>query len=233
MKKIFTFSIAIFISLSAFCAQTVLSISSTHFYRIRLVIDDRTYDQQNRSEVMIRNMDAGYHYIKIYQEKNRRPVLNGSGNNGMQLIYKGNIRIKSGFHTDIIINRFGKIFIDENRISFGYETDNDQDYDWQYNDRDNEAMNSRDFTQLKQTIRNGNFESTKLTIAKEAVGKNCFTSAQVKEIMELFSFENSKLELAKFAYRSTFDKENYFIVNDAFTFSSSKEELTKFMETSR
>ena len=51
--------------------------------------------------------------------------------------------------------------------------------------------------------------------------------------MLLFVFESNKLEVAKSAYRKTVDKQNYYQLNDALTFSSSKEELARFIRESR
>jgi hypothetical protein len=45
--------------------------------------------------------------------------------------------------------------------------------------------------------------------------------------MKLFSFEATKLEFAKYAYNKVSDKENYYLVNDAFQFESSIEELNE------
>jgi hypothetical protein len=46
--------------------------------------------------------------------------------------------------------------------------------------------------------------------------------------MLLFDFESTRLTFAKFAYKYTFDKGNYYKVNDAFQFESSIEELNQF-----
>ena len=51
--------------------------------------------------------------------------------------------------------------------------------------------------------------------------------------MLLFSFENNRLEIAKLAFRKTVDKQNYFMLNEALTFSSSKDELARFIRESR
>jgi hypothetical protein len=47
--------------------------------------------------------------------------------------------------------------------------------------------------------------------------------------MKLFSFESSRLEFAKFAYKYTWDINNYFLLNDAFDFESSIDELNKYI----
>lgn len=92
---------------------------------------------------------------------------------------------------------------------------------------------SRDaFEQALRSIDSKNFESSKLTIAKQVTSANCLLSRQVKEIMKLLTFESDRLEYAKYAYRYTWDLNNYFLLNDAFDFESSIEELNRFIRSS-
>ena len=86
-------------------------------------------------------------------------------------------------------------------------------------------MSSSSFNSAKQTISKQSFDDTKLTTAKQILKTNCLSAAQIKEIMLLFSFEATRLELAKFANDRCVDKNNYFLLNDAFQFESSVEEL--------
>jgi hypothetical protein len=90
-------------------------------------------------------------------------------------------------------------------------------------------MSTQDFNSAKQTIAGKSFEDSKLTIAKQIMNTNCLLSAQVKEIMLLFSFEDTRLELAKYAYGYTYDIGNYYKLNDAFTFESSIDELNAYI----
>jgi hypothetical protein len=94
-------------------------------------------------------------------------------------------------------------------------------------------MTPPDFEQAKRSIASKDFEDSKLTIAKQIIGSNCLLSSQVREIMLLFSFEDSRLEFAKYAYGYTLDLGNYFKVNDAFTFESSIDELNEYIQQYR
>lgn len=87
------------------------------------------------------------------------------------------------------------------------------------------------FATAKQSISSKSFEDSKLTIAKQIAGSNCLLCSQVKEIMMLFSFEDSRLEFAKLAYKHTFDIGNYFQLNDAFKFESSIDDLNQFINS--
>jgi hypothetical protein len=87
-----------------------------------------------------------------------------------------------------------------------------------------------DFADVCSSIRKQSFNSTRVTIARQIIqAKGCFSSRQVLDIVKLFDFEDSRLEIAKFAYAYTTDKENYYVVNDGFSFDSSKTELSRFI----
>lgn len=93
-------------------------------------------------------------------------------------------------------------------------------------------VSAEDFSNIRESIKRENFNSTKLTIAKQIIrSKQCFTTRQISELVKLFSFDDTRLELAKFAYEFTTDRENFYQIADVFTFSSSKEDLMKFLET--
>jgi hypothetical protein len=105
------------------------------------------------------------------------------------------------------------------------------DYDNNYGY--NQPMSDREFSQLLQSIDKEWMEANKLKSATQVVKNNSLTSAQVRQLVMLFSFESNKLELAKAAYQNTVDKKNYFIVNDAFSFSTSKDELARYTRNFR
>jgi hypothetical protein len=92
-------------------------------------------------------------------------------------------------------------------------------------------MDIADFDMMKQTISSKDFESTRLSIAKQVLQENCLFASQVTEVLTLFDFENTKLEFAKYAYGYTYDTGNYFKVNDAFEFESSVQELNNYISS--
>lgn len=93
------------------------------------------------------------------------------------------------------------------------------------------SVTVNDMNDIKSSINNASFDNTKITLAKQVLSaKKCFLVSQIKEILQLFSFESSKLEVAKYAYDYCSDKSNYYQVNDVFSFSSSKDDLTKYVQ---
>ncbi len=90
-------------------------------------------------------------------------------------------------------------------------------------------MSVESFNTAKSSISSKSFEDSKLTIAKQIVNNNCLLCSQVKEIMMIFGFEDTRLEFAKLAYKHTFDIGNYYQLNDAFKFESSIDDLNQFI----
>lgn len=92
-------------------------------------------------------------------------------------------------------------------------------------------MGDSDFADAKKSIAAKGFDDSRLTIAKQIIGSNCLLCSQIKELMELMSFEATKLDLAKFAWHHNLDKGNYYKLNDAFTFESSIDELNQYTQS--
>lgn len=87
------------------------------------------------------------------------------------------------------------------------------------------------FQQLKRTVENDSFDSSRLDLLESTLRTNFFTSHQIKELMTLLSFDSGRLQFAKSAYLRVVDPENYFVVRDSFSFSSSKSALTKYIDS--
>lgn len=93
------------------------------------------------------------------------------------------------------------------------------------------AMDQASFASAKKSIEDKGFDDTRLTLAKQVVKSNCMSSAQIKQVMEVFGFEETKLEFAKYAYDYCTDKNNYYMINDAFSFSTSIDDLNTYLES--
>ena len=94
-------------------------------------------------------------------------------------------------------------------------------------------MSRADFDSFKGSLTSKSFEDSKMTMAKQVLNSNCLTSSQVREVMGLFTYEQTKLDFAKYAYGHTYDIGNYFKVNDAFGYESSIDELNDYISTQR
>lgn len=251
MKKISTLLLSSMFSLSLLAFDgSRLSISTiSNTMNLKIEVDGRRQNMTDNS-VTIRNLGEGYHQVKIFRDRKNGNGFGSNNNSGFgrrsEMIYNSSVYLRRGFGLDIIVSRSGKVFTDESQIDQNDDYYGDDENDYQgnnYHGNNNNGggwdngygnvMNAREFEQVKEFIRKEWFENNRLTSTKVIIDKNNFTAQQAKDLALLFSFENNKLEIAKYAYRKTVDKQNYYIVNDAFGFSNSREELARFIRDVR
>ena len=233
MKTTSTLLMAVFISVASFAnpVQSKLSITVVGNKNIEIMVDNSRYQSQDNS-IVINSLQAGSHTIKVYNLKNKgRNIFR----NNAKLLYSSTIYVRPGYHVDITIDRNGKAIFNERAIrANGRNNDGNDDYrnDNRYNDRkdyNGRLVTAQTFSSMVQTLRREFSENSRLVLAKQLIDRNQFTSDQVKYMMQLFSFENARLELAKYAYRNTTDQRNYFVVYDALSYSNSKEQLADYI----
>ncbi len=92
------------------------------------------------------------------------------------------------------------------------------------------SVSSSDFSKMKAAVSAKTFADSKMTTAKQATKNKCLTCDQIKALMLLFTFEDDKLEFAQYAYDNCADRDNYYLLYDAFEFESSIDELNEYIE---
>ena len=238
MKTIFTLLLAT-ISTSVFAYDGgKLTISVASQKNVQVYVDGRVY-QDNDNNYVLNNIQPGNHTIKIYRTTNNnggygknRNVRNDRRND---LVYSSTVYVRPSYHVDIMINRFGKAMVDERVISNNNGDWDDEDYDnggysnggynnggydnGGYNNGNyNRAMSDQEFSQTLQKIKNQWFG--KLNYAKDVVNNNYFNTNQVRQILQVFSSENDKLELAKASYKNLVDPQNFKQLYNLFSYQS-------------
>jgi hypothetical protein len=92
-------------------------------------------------------------------------------------------------------------------------------------------MSADAFAKAKESVQSKNFSNAQLTVAKQIADANCLLVSQVKELMKIFDFEESRFEFAKYAYKHTCDIDNFYQVNDAFDFEGSITKLDEYIKS--
>lgn len=244
MKSIFTLLLAT-VSVSAFAYDGgKLTITVPSSKNIQVYVDGRAYQDNNNNTIVLNNVQPGNHSITVY--KNNRNG-NGYGNNGKDnrrnnnnrydqrdVLYNSNVYVRSSYHVDVMVNRFGKALVDERAINSKYGDDDDW-YDNNngsggYSNGYSQAMSDYDFNQLVQKIRSQWIG--KMSTARDGINNNYFNTYQVRQILEIFSSESDKLELAKLSYRNVVDKQNFRQLYDLFSYRS-QTELDQYLKESR
>ncbi|MGZ8559337.1 MAG: DUF4476 domain-containing protein [Chitinophagaceae bacterium] len=248
-------SIAVF---AAAKPKGILTVKSTDNADIRIVLDGKRFEP-NHNSIMLRGIDDGYHTIKIFRERSRGFFgSNGKRyelvyNNSIRVKRNTHlfITVERNGRISMQENRIKKDWDRQDRDwdnarnndrdrnnSHGRDDRNEKDYDFegdgQWDDYDNNegyasGMNDREFKTVLTSIDKEWLESNKFKSASQIVRSNSLTTAQVEQILLLFSVENNKLELAKQAYANTVDKNNYSRLYDVFSFNSSKKELERYI----
>lgn len=93
------------------------------------------------------------------------------------------------------------------------------------------AMSAGDFNSAVATIKKQSFEESKLKTAKQVVSANCLNTNQVMQIANLFSFDDNKLDFAKYAYDYCIEPQSYYKLNGIFSFSSNADELSDYVQS--
>jgi hypothetical protein len=95
-------------------------------------------------------------------------------------------------------------------------------------------LSEDEFRDIVRVVRAEGFDDNRKAIAKQAIaGKGRFLARQVRDLLRVFAFEETRLDLAMFAYEYTYDPENYYLVNEVFAFSDNKERLARHIELRR
>lgn len=248
MKKIFTLLVASVFTLTLFAANrpSQLLVTLPGNSNIRVIVDNSRYENSDNS-ITIGDLSNGYHSIKVYEVKNQSRLFNNS-----KLVFSSSVLIKPAYQVSIMINRNGKAVINEQRLfddrkykdrdrddrggrnnNYPYSDRNDDRYERDDNNRRGYQMSNERFSKAMFILERENFDNTRFTIAKEIVEDNYLSAGQVKQMLQLFSFDVNKLELAKYAYIKTIDKNNYFMLYDVFAMNSYKERLAEFVRNNR
>ena len=251
MKKLITLLIILSSTTFVYAANPQLSISASSNQKFKIVINNNTYWLQqagnSSNELFFNNFYAGLYRIQIYQVNS----FNNNGNNdydknkkrgrgkhkgwdddddnidninNAKLIYQSAVYLKDNFFTDILISRFGKVFLDEGNI---YNQNNNPANNWPVG----QSMEQSQFNVLKIQISNEPFDRNKINLISQAASYNYFSTYQVRELMRLFAFDDRKLEVAKILLSRVTDRNLYYTLNDEFIFSKTKDEFKDYLQS--
>lgn len=90
-------------------------------------------------------------------------------------------------------------------------------------------ISNETFQEIVTAIKKAQYENDRIIVAKEKLVNNCMNTQQVQKLMEIFTHDREKMELAKNAYAITIDKDNYKILVENFQFSENKTEFLQFI----
>lgn len=94
-----------------------------------------------------------------------------------------------------------------------------------------EAIADDDFESYKEQVRKAFMDDDKLLKAKKIFNENCLTAKQARDLALVFMMDDGRLEMAKFAYGRTTDKDNFLTkFSKVFRFDDYYTALEEFVE---
>jgi len=243
MKTIFTLLLSTIFSIAAMAYDgTRLTVTSISNNKVFVEVDGRRYDL-NDNTLSLNSIRPGTHNVRVLRELKRKTGVN-FGNKREQTIYNIKVTFRDGYHFDILVNRFGKVMIDERRIDPNDDWYNDDDYydrnDDRNRDRDNTYDNGddrddKDYGNDDRDNRDNrdydndrkNDDPSYDNNYSQAMTNNDF--AQAKESLRREWFENTRLETAKQAIdRNYFTSQQVKEMVLLFTFENNRLDIAKY-----
>ncbi len=221
---------------------------------LTIVIDGRHYRRYGRS-ITFGDVPPGKHDIKVYRYyPNDDPRYDGYGTRARAvLVYKGRMyldpatmyyctidpeyrtmSIRESRHIPYEINEETYPTGDAPNFLEDDEVEAQIEYNKQRNKKQSELqdpglLSEQQLEELKLAVRQRSSNSEKTKLIEQYLGGKSLYTQQVSEIISWLSFENSKLQIAKYCYPLVKDPENYMRISNSLTFQSSKKELDQVM----
>ncbi|GAA4343965.1 DUF4476 domain-containing protein [Flaviaesturariibacter amylovorans] len=237
MKAIFTLLFAtIFTSAFAY-NEGRLSITLANGRDLQVQIDNRNYTLYDNS-VDIEGIAPGQHTLRVLRYGRR----GGGRNNRPVVVLQTTIYVRPNMHLDVMVNRFGRMYTDERPAGTRWEQDDqwnggNGNGGWNPGGGDpygyRQAMTDTEFSGLLAQVKKEWFSSGKQTVVREALVRNYVTVAQVRQLLQQFSFDSERLEAAKVAYDRTVDQRNFYQLLDVFDSQGTKDQLAQFLRDKR
>lgn len=187
-----------------------IEFSQENYFTYIFQVGNQSY--RTDGTLFIDDLQAGFHLVQIFQlqGRNRKLVYNGGVNLAFKAITFANFRSGNFFVTQVVPD------FDEEIIYLPILTS---------------SMNDAPFNRFKQSIEEEWFDSGRVEALQMALQFNYFDAYQIRVLMDILSFDSSKLQFAKIAFARVVDPENYYLVCEGLTFSSSKRELNAYINS--
>ncbi len=197
--------------------ETSLSLSLYDGGTFGVEIDDEAFTKQSE-ELIIDGITGGRHYMKVWETGSTKPT------------FAGYINITEGYTTRAVIDENRKFYVYQ-KYKYRKDRNRENEHDPGYIGENNySVISDRDFTDLTNIVKASPYDGTRVELLKYGIDRSYFTTEMVNSMLKMLTFENYKLEIAKYAYQKTVDKRNYLKLFENFKFDSYKKELMDYIQ---
>lgn len=237
MKKLLLPFLLVLLALPVWAQVSAVSFTAERGELFQVEIDGRNINRTATNYVRVNNLRPGKHYVEL-----RIRSRHGVYKMGQKIFVPDRVEASYGVRT---LGRSGKAYlqlISEVPLAPVRPRHPDFRHD-DYRDRYEPVpprygegsygncrnlFTARELDRLLDTMRDRDFESTKLSIAREALQHNSLTADDLKRILQQFDYETTRLEFAKYAYDRLCDPEHLYYIYGLFRFDSSIRELEEY-----
>lgn len=92
------------------------------------------------------------------------------------------------------------------------------------------AMDYGSFNQLKDRIEREGFSDGKFSVMRSAAPRNTFSSDQVAELMDMFSFSSDKIKALSVLRNRIEDPQNSYVIVERFNYDKDKKDAAALLE---
>ncbi len=145
------------------------------------------------------------------------------------------IYLRRDFKTKFLINSYGRrrnldmVKVYEKPLPYYTEVPRRNQNRGHYKYKDYRGVNYElvNIDRLMRGLKQRRFDNERVYFTKSALSRRSLYAEDLLRILNHLTFESNKVEIADFAYSRVVDKENFYIVYDAFRFQSSIRQLNK------
>jgi hypothetical protein len=234
-------------------AQTNLRIEDLNqpYYNAQIIFADKSRQTISKNNLTLTDADGIFQDVtyKIKRDKNKagkmkmnffsmipvRPDYIAPKNVYVMHYGQPQAQVNTGVNVGINMN----VNINESNSHAGHDHHDGHNHEG-HNHNGNQApkgclnsypMSPANFNSAVATIKKQSFDDSKMKTAQQVVSANCLNVKQIMQVANLFSFEDNKLEFAKFAYDFCTDPKSYYELNAIFKFSSNADALSDYIQS--
>jgi len=249
MKKLAILLLIVISGFTKSVAQSMLKVSLADRSVINVSVDGRYFNKSGQS-VTVGDLPPGRHRLQIYGiSQDRR------GRAREEVIYEGKVRTSTGSITIVVYDAntdnidvqdqdMGNYTIPQQNGSVNNGNyPNNNAYNNQDNRYDNNNYNNNGpaaspagsltddkISKLKDAVAAKATDLQKSDALKDALKNETFTTDQVSVMMGWLIFDETKVAFAEWAYSNTVDKNNFYNLENQFSYKNSQDDLDKFLQ---
>ena len=242
MKKLLLPLLLVLLALPAFAQPTAVSFTTHRGELFQMALDGRLINRPASNFVRVTDLRPGNHYVE-FRIRGRHGVYRTGLNVFVRAGYETNYtvrvsgrKVSLGVISEIPLGRPPVVVVPPPAPRYPDRYDDRYQPEPPRYEPDNSCRNlldRHDVDRLIETMKGRDFESTRLTIAREAVRSGSILAEDLRRVLLQLEYESSRLELAKFAYDSVCDKERFYYIYDVFQFDSNVRELEEYTSRRR